>query len=139
MSIFRHTEIETLSNGTSLHGYCTLHFKTLVKIFGEPNGGGSDKSDISWVIVLQDERSDDERIDISWKKDIRHLFKRIEKLIFQCHIDINLTKGIGLQGPIFFFYYIKTQRRKARSHGSWYFFYYIKSQSRKVAKTRHKK
>ena len=71
MSIFRHTEIETLSNGTSLQGYCTLHFKTLVKIFGEPNGGGSDKSDVSWVIVLQDERSDDERIHVvtiyDWK------------------------------------------------------------------------
>ena len=71
MNIFRHTQIETLSNGTSLQGYCTLHFKTLVKIFGEPNGGGSDKSDVSWVIVLQDERSNDERIHVvtiyDWK------------------------------------------------------------------------
>jgi len=71
MNIFSHTQIETLSNGTSLQGYCTLHFKTLVKIFGEPNGGGSDKSDVSWVIVLQDERSNDERIHVvtiyDWK------------------------------------------------------------------------
>ena len=57
MSIFRHTEIETLSNGTSLQGYLEFNFKTLVQLFGEPNGGGSDKSDISWIIVLQDEQS----------------------------------------------------------------------------------
>jgi hypothetical protein len=54
MHIFRHTELDTL-----------------VQLFGEPNGGGSDKSDLSWIIVLQDERSEEERIHVitiyDWK------------------------------------------------------------------------
>ena len=71
MNIFRHTQLDTLSNGTCLQGYLEFNFKTLVQLFGEPEGGGSDKSDISWIIVLQDERSEEERIHVitiyDWK------------------------------------------------------------------------
>ena len=71
MHIFRHTELDSLSNGTCLQGYLEFNFKTLVQLFGEPNGGGSDKTDLSWLIVLKDEISNDERITVvliyDWK------------------------------------------------------------------------
>ena len=47
MHIFRHTKLDTLSNGTCFQGYLEFNFKTLVQLFGEPEGGGSDKSDLS--------------------------------------------------------------------------------------------
>jgi hypothetical protein len=71
MNIFRHTKFETLSNGTCLQGHLEFDFKTLLELLGEPKGGGSDKTDLSWLIVLQDEISEDERIHIvtvyDWK------------------------------------------------------------------------
>lgn len=42
-----------LLNGTSLQGYINCDYSTLVKVFGEPQGGYDDyKSDCAWDVVI---------------------------------------------------------------------------------------
>ena len=44
---------ESLANGTSGQGSITATLRTLLKIFGQPNGQPSDKTTVEWVLQFE--------------------------------------------------------------------------------------
>ena len=44
---------ESLANGTSGQGSVTATLRTLLKIFGQPNGQPSDKTTVEWVLQFE--------------------------------------------------------------------------------------
>jgi hypothetical protein len=52
---YKTTTISSMASGTSLRGYVTTTYQTLVERLGEPRGGSADgKSTVEWIMVFED-------------------------------------------------------------------------------------